>query len=100
MRPIKYQDKSINREVEDDDDWEATGKEEMNELYARCTQKKSITDVRDELSNLRDLLDVCSTALLSREAKFQCDFPKNVAHVLHFYVDPVLQNLDKELARQ
>lgn len=97
MRQVNYRDGSPSREVEEDEDWEATGQEEMNRLHAGCKQKTSIVHVRDQINNIRDLVDVCGAALLSDENRGQERVMKHVAHVLYFFVDDQLANIEKEL---
>lgn len=100
MRQVNYRDGTPSREVEEDEDWEATGQEEMNRLHAECKQKKSIIDIRDALNNLNDLIDVCGAALLGHENTNQERIQRHVAHVLCFYVHAIITDLEKELERQ
>ena len=52
-KPCHYCDGTLSREVDDDeenDDWEATGQEEMNDLHIKTTQeRKKILNARDQL---------------------------------------------------
>ncbi len=88
-----YTDGTPTREY---DDWESTGAEEMNRLHAKCKEKKSITCIRDEINNLRDLVSVCSSALHCEE--LPC--PEKVGRVLYFYINEILQDIEQELAKQ
>jgi hypothetical protein len=96
MKQKHYTDSSPSREVEDD--MEEFDKDiELPEDYSN--RQKSILDVRDELNNMRDLVDVCSAALLGPENQNK-RIQQNVAHVLYFYIDPIIKKLEEELAKQ
>ena len=95
-RQMHYTDGSPSREVEDDDDWEATGEEEMNKLHQGIAYKKpvSIIDLRDRIINTIALIDVARTALLADEHD-----PIKVCNVLFFGAILELERIEKELAR-
>ena len=61
------------------------------------TPKASIIDVRDRLTNINDLVDVCGWALLNPECKKQERIQINVAHVLFFFVQEQIQTAEQEL---
>lgn len=86
MRQRHYSDGSPSREFEDDD-----------ELHETRRQKMSIVGVRDELNNLNDLIDVCGAALLGHENRNQQRIQRNVAHVLYFFVQNKIKELEQEL---
>lgn len=54
--------------------------------------KARITNVRDCLVNLQDLVTVCITSLISETV-----IPATVSNVLHFFVNPQLEKLEEEL---
>lgn len=83
---------------EEETDWEASGQEEMNRLYAECRRNTAVINARDELVNLRDLVRTCTAALISENDRDSVS--AQVAHVLHFYLEPKLVYLEKELARE
>jgi|HubBroStandDraft_3_1064219.scaffolds.fasta_scaffold280811_2 hypothetical protein len=90
-----YCDGSPSREVEDDeqDDWEATGQDEMNELHDKC---KKILAARDQLLELDDLVTVCIESLM--ESKLT-NAKRIVGQVLYFHVRPAIARIEKELAQ-
>lgn len=76
------------------EDWEATGQEEMNEICEKVTEKKSILDVRDRLNNLLELVIICREALTeSSLIKIQ----EHVANVMYFHVEEQLRITEQEL---
>lgn len=93
MRQKQYTDKSPSREVEDED-WEATGQEEMNSLYVECKHKASVLDIRDRLNNLKELVMVCREAL--SESKI-IDIKSIVGDVLYFHVEEQIRIAEEEL---
>ncbi len=96
MRPVNYTDGTPSREVEDD--WETTGSEEMKALHEKCKKKHivNITEIRDELNNTVDLLDVCATSLLSKSEERNCI---SVSNILVIQVISKLKEIEQELAR-
>lgn len=95
MRQVNYRDGTPSREVEEDEDWEATGQEEMNRLHAGCKQKTSVLDVRDRLNNLKDLITVCIEALTHSELN---EVKLHVGHVLYFQVIEQIKIAEEELS--
>lgn len=97
-KPVNYTDGTPSREVENDD-WEATGGDEMNKLYDKIikkTPKASILDIRDQITNLLDVLRVCTAAILTDNATdaVLC----SAANTLHFQVSEKLKLIEEELA--
>lgn len=99
-KPCHYCDGTLSREVDDDeenDDWEATGQEEMNDLHIKTTQeRKKILNARDQLLELDDLITVCIEALM--ESKM-VGVKKIVGSALYFHVRPAIARIEKELAK-
>lgn len=81
---------SINKRklYEDDDDWERNGQEEMNELYEKCKQTRSVT-----------LVDVCAIALTHTHWQEQKHVQDIVANVLCDYVGPQIEKAERELSK-
>lgn len=96
-----YCDGTLSREVGDDDDqnndWEATGQDEMNDLHVKTTQeRKKILNARDQLLELDDLVTVCIEALM--ESKMT-EVRKIVGQVLYFHVRPAIARIEEELGK-
>jgi hypothetical protein len=96
---VHYRDGTPSREVEQD--WEATGQEEMNELYQEIKDKeipkerrRTILDVRDRLNNLKDLVELCSESLLYSKLN---NINVHVANVLYFQVKEQIKIAEEEL---
>lgn len=99
QRCIQYNDGTPSREVEED--WEASGQEEMNEIYQRIKDKERdktsiVTNVRDRLDNLNDLIEVCNESLLYSDMD---EIKKHVAHVLYFHVKEQIHIAEEELRK-
>lgn len=96
MRPVHYTDGTPSREVEDD--WEMSGSEEMRELQEKCKKKTpiNILDLRDELNNVVDLLNVCATSLMSKSEERNCI---SVSNILVIQVISKIKEIEQELAR-
>jgi len=92
-RNIHYTDGTPSREYED---WETTGHEEVERIYAKCRQKTSITQARDNLNSILDLVILCRECLLNSET---IDITEQVADVLHFQVIEQIKSVEQELAR-
>lgn len=99
MRQIRYKDGTPSREVEEEEDFESTGQEEMNNVYDKYKEKTSVLDVRDELNNVTDLVETCAVALLSEKTGWEDRSRKKIAHVLFFYVANKLTELEEALAK-
>lgn len=88
-------------EVDDrqEDDWEATGNEEMNELVERCKRNRTptVTSVRDRLDHLHALVEVCCIALTHQDWKGQNYIQKQVAGVLCDFIGPEIKTANEEL---
>lgn len=95
MKPVAYTDGTISREVEED--WEATGTEEMNELYKKCKQPHSIISVRDQLNSIHSLVNVCGMALAGKDWKGQEYCQLRVCEVLVDYVAPEIKKAEEAL---
>lgn len=98
-KPCHYCDGTLSREVGDDDeqdDWEATGQDEMNELHDKCTSGNKVLNARDHLCELADLVKVCIEALSESKLK---DIKRIVTDTLYFHVLPGIERIEKELAK-
>lgn len=92
---INYSDGTPSREVED---WEATGKEEMNELYEQCKRERaSVVSVRDHLNRIHSMVEVCIIALLNPDYRGQQLIQVKVADVLCDYIGPEIEKAEEEL---
>jgi hypothetical protein len=81
-----------------EEDWEATGQDEMNDLYDKIIQKtpkRTVLEVRDRLVNLKDLVTVCREALC--ESKLY-EIKTIVIDVLYFHVEEQIKIAEQELA--
>lgn len=69
----------------------------LQEAYGTDWEKTpSIVVVRDQLNNIRELVDVCGAALLGNDSADRIQ--RHVAHILHFFVDKHLAQIEEELA--
>jgi hypothetical protein len=85
MRQIQFSDGTPSREVE----------EEWEQLHAiPLPPCMSSVTIRDHLTNLRDLLNVCQEALLNSE---HIKIKEMVGCVLMMYSDKELESIDEEL---
>lgn len=103
MKCCRYTDGTCSREVEED--WEATGQEEMNRIYEQCkqntsnmnvkeTRKSNTVELRDKLNNLSELIKLCVYGL--NESK--CNQTKFVvSNILYFYILKEIQAAEEEL---
>lgn len=105
MKCCRYTDGTFSREIEND--WEATGQEEMNRLHEECKQNKrkgyhfsttypSITNVQDRLNNLKDLVALTTDALLDSD---RLDSHSLCAQVLLFHVMEQINIAERELSQ-
>lgn len=101
------------------EDWESTGKEEMNNLHEQvkgkmdnssrdawnklCKKEKeeeivTLIDVRDRLNRIYSLVEVCQFALWNRKDGDQSYCQQKVAEVLFDYVRTEIKTAEEELA--
>lgn len=103
MKCCRYSDGTCSREVKED--WEATGQDEMNDIYASLKQNRRTTDARyplntpilntqDRINNLKSLLVLCGEAL--SESKLY-DIKEIVSSVIHFHIEPELDRIEEGL---
>jgi hypothetical protein len=82
----------MRHEEERRDDWD--DEEEKEESINRSAQ---ILKVRDELSSLKDLLNVCITAILSKDKH---DYSNaQLADTIYYYALKHIDEIDKELMK-
>lgn len=93
-RNIEYTDGTLSREIEESEEDEPTMSKEINRLNAKHAHIPRITNIRDRLTNIQDLITVCTEANLNSSHR---DIKELVAHVLHFHVQEQLKLLDEEL---
>lgn len=87
----------IRRDDLPSDDWEITGQEEMNALQEQCGRRMRMVCVRDELSHLQDLVEVCAEALLGSSKDKSKSIHYSVARVLNVFVANKIKDLEEEL---
>lgn len=95
LKQVNHTDGTPSREVEDVDDWNVDDCQEMKQ-FKNGFKKTSILDVRDELNNLHELVDVISMALMAEGIHAQ---PIKVYGALQLQVLPKIKQLEQELAR-
>lgn len=95
QRNVKYSDGTPSREVEDD--WEATGNEDLLKLERALPPLQQVNPVRirDHLNCVNSLIKVCSIALLNRE--WNSENGPLVANVMFDYIRPELELIEQEL---
>lgn len=72
------------------DDWELSGEKETCKLH-------TVVGIRDQINNLRDLVQVCACALLHESDEDV--LKERVSHVLYFFVDSKLADLELEVKK-
>ena len=97
---VHYTDGSLSRELDEhEEDWEATGQDEMNELYEQCknNHQASSVSLRDHVNRVHSMVEVCVIALLNPDWRGEQILQIKVADVLNEYVAPELENIEEEL---
>ena len=87
-RPVPYTDGSLSREYEDSE-------EEKKFLKGLSYKNPSILNVRDELKDLNELLDVISSSLMCDPKYFH---PLEIYNVIQLQIIPKIKALEEELA--
>lgn len=98
MKPVKYTNGQLSREVEDEDeDWEMTGQEEMNNEYEKCKkQQVSILEIRDKIGQVSDLVALLTNYVFEVK-ELDCFQIRKLANSLNFFVYQSLQQIKKDL---
>lgn len=92
MRQMRYDDGTPSREVgEEVDDWETL--HDTKKKIKICT----LTNIRDELNNIKSLVHVCGIALSSKNWENQPFLQARVSEVLLITVIPSLELLEHEV---
>lgn len=83
-------------------DWEATGSEEMNQLYEDIVERerksKALRSYCNKMAHLKSIVDICVGDLTNFDWAPSENSIKRVASVLSKYVSPHLKKIEKGLA--
>ena len=96
LKPVDYNDGTPSREVEEQEEWDNNSEEMKKFKEGFAYRKPSIMNVRDNLNNLHELLDVISLALMVDNTELQ---PVKVFGAIQLHILPKIKELEQELAR-
>lgn len=78
-----------------DFDWEATGQEEMNQLYEKAQRSRKVEEVLNAVNSIHDLLTICHEVLDGYNSQYTRSL---TSHLIKDKVLSEIQEVKKELS--